>query len=64
MFQIIGAAIAAMALVAAYAAAWRIYRTAWVRKATDPLDVTGALTRFLRARHRRRLKARFASARR
>lgn len=32
MFQIIGPAIAAISLVGAYAAAWRIYRTAWNSK--------------------------------
>jgi hypothetical protein len=63
MFQIISAAIASMALAVAYAAAWRIYRMAWVRKAAAPPDVKDVLAGFLHARHRRRLKARFAGAR-
>jgi len=63
MFQIISAAIAVLSLVAAYVAAWRIYRTAWDRKATAELDrpkatPTGALILLLR--RRRRLKARYA----
>jgi hypothetical protein len=60
MFQIISAAIAALSLVAAYAAAWRIYRTAWSRKPTTEREGAGALLLRLR---RRRMKARYADAR-
>ncbi|CAN2535420.1 hypothetical+protein [Methylocapsa aurea] len=65
MFQIISAAIAALSLVAAYAAAWRIYRTAWSRKPTTEREGAGALllrALLLRLR-RRRMKMRYAGAR-
>jgi hypothetical protein len=65
MFQIISAAIAGAALVAAYAAAWRIYRSAWDRKATAELGEKRASrveTLSLLFRRRRLTKARRAGA--
>ncbi|OAI23572.1 hypothetical protein A1351_19345 [Methylosinus sp. R-45379] len=66
MFQIISAAIAGSALTVAYAAAWRIYRSAWERKATpalvrSPATRAGALILLLR--RRRLMKARHAGPR-
>ncbi|WP_036294373.1 hypothetical protein [Methylosinus sp. PW1] len=70
MFQIISTAIAGSALTVAYAAAWRIYRSAWDRKTTlalaprlaqCPTTRAGALVLLLR--RRRLMKARHAGPR-
>ncbi|BBU60110.1 hypothetical protein MSC49_00450 [Methylosinus sp. C49] len=66
MFQIISAAIAGSALTVAYAAAWRIYRSAWERKATPalvpkPAPRAGAFILLLR--RRRPMKARHSGQR-
>lgn len=66
MFQIISAAIAGSALTVAYAAAWRIYRSAWERKATPalaPSPATRAGALILLLRRRRLMKARHAGPR-
>lgn len=63
MFQIISAAIAALSLVAAYAAAWRIYRSAWDRTPTaEPgrPKMTRARALVLLLRRRRQMRARYA----
>ncbi|WP_400769845.1 hypothetical protein [Methylosinus sporium] len=70
MFQIISAAIAGSALTVAYAAAWRIYRSAWERKATPalaprlaPRPATRAGALILLLRRRRLMRARHAGPR-